>query len=99
MNKPFIVEVIGARVSLRKIGHELVGLCPFHDDRYPSLYVNPEKGVFLCRACQESGDVFDFIQKLDGLTFPEACKALGIDNTSPRPVLRVSPNQKAAALL
>jgi hypothetical protein len=97
--KPSIVEVIGARVSLRKVGREFVGLCPFHDDRYPSLYVNPEKGVFLCRACQESGDVFDFIQKLDGLTFPEACKALGIDNTGARPAPRVSTNRKAAALL
>jgi CHC2 zinc finger len=99
LDKPSIIEIIGERLELRKAGSEFVGPCPFHNDCHPSLYVNPEKGVFLCRACQESGDVFDFIQKLDGLTFSEACKALGIDNRGTRPAPRVSPNRDAAALL
>src|SRR5690348_13329079 len=84
-NRPSIVEVIGHRVELRRRGREYVGACPFHADKNPSLYVNGEKGVFLCRACQEHGDVFDFIRKLDGLNFRQACAALGMSAAGDQP--------------
>jgi len=76
--KSNIVEVIGQRVELRKSGRELVGLCPFHDDRHPSLYVNSEKGVFLCRACQAGGDAIGFVRLIEGCSFKEALSILGL---------------------
>ncbi len=97
--KPDIREVISERVELRKAGKENLGLCPFHADKTPSFSVNADKGVFHCFGCGASGDVFDFIMRLDGLTFPEARKSLGIDTMGKRPEPRVSPNRKAASLL
>lgn len=99
MHKPSIVEVISQRVELRQSGRELVGLCPFHEDRHPSLYVNPYKGVFLCRACQESGDVIDFLMKLDGLSFPEACRALAINGNDRPPAPTLTARRRRAAEL
>ena len=96
MQAPNIVEIIGERIDLRRSGKEFVGLCPFHDDRHPSLNVNEEKQVFLCRACQAKGDVFNFLMLADGLTFTEAKHALGIESgRKPRPVL--TPSRKRAA--
>jgi len=98
MIKPSIVEVIGARVELRHAGKEFVGLCPFHADRHPSLSVNEEKGVFLCRSCGEHGDAIGFVMKLDGLSFPQAKRALGMGaDCPPRPPL--TPSRKRAAEL
>jgi len=76
--KPPILEVIGARIELRRHGKEHVGLCLFHNDHHPSLFVNPEKQVFLCRSCQARGDVFDFVQLAEGCSFREALAILGI---------------------
>lgn len=96
MDKTDIVEGIGARIELKPAGAEFVGLCPFHNDRHASLYVNREKQVFLCRACQAAGDVIDFVMRLDGLTFNEACKTLGIDGEpKPRPTLTASRKRSA----
>ncbi len=86
MNRPSIVEVIGHRVPLHKIGREYRGLCPFHEEKTPSFSVNEDKGVFHCFGCHESGDVIDFIRKLDGVSFFEAKKSLGIDGSLPRPL-------------
>jgi hypothetical protein len=80
VNKPSIVSIIGQRVELRKAGKEHVGRCPFHEDKTPSLHVNEDKGLFHCFGCGESGDVFDFIMKLDGISFAEAKKSLGADS-------------------
>ena len=76
--KPNIVGVIGRRIELRQVGKEYVGLCPFHRDRRPSLYVNGTKQVFLCRSCGVHGDVIDFVMKLDGVPFAAATRALGM---------------------
>ena len=84
MNKPLIVSIIGQRVELRRAGKEFVGLCPFHQEKTPSLRVNEDKGVFHCFGCGASGDVLDFVIQLDGLTFPEARAQLGIGSTRPR---------------
>jgi len=93
--KPDIVEVIGERIELRRAGKEYVGLCLFHDDRRPSLYVNPEKQVFLCRACQASGDVIDFIKLVEGCSFREALSILGIAPGLRQPVIP-TPRRRAA---
>jgi DNA primase len=71
-----IVDVIAEHLSLQKKGKELVGLCPFHQDHRPSLYVNPVKQIFKCFACGAGGDVFKFIQLRENLDFPAAVERL-----------------------
>ena len=98
IDKPDIMAVIGQRVALRRAGREFLGLCPFHDDRHPSFSVNPDKAIFHCFGCGEGGDAIDFIRKLDGLSFVETLRSLGVES-SRRPAPRISPNRKAAETL
>jgi len=78
--KPSIVEIVSRYVSLRRSGKEYVGLCPLHSEKTPSFTVNEDKGVFHCFGCAESGDVFTFIQKIEGLDFKGALAHLGLDD-------------------
>ncbi|MBI2487577.1 MAG: DNA primase [Deltaproteobacteria bacterium] len=71
-----IVNLIENYLSLRRSGKSYVGLCPFHDDKNPSLHVNEEKGVFHCFACGAGGDIFGFIMRYNNLTFSESVKEL-----------------------
>jgi len=71
-----IVDVVSEHVSLKKKGRELVGLCPFHEDHKPSLYVNPAKQIYKCFACGAGGDVLKFVQMREGLNFPQAVERL-----------------------
>lgn len=71
-----IGEVIGAVVSLRKRGNDLVGLCPFHGEKTPSFHVHPDRGFFKCFGCDAAGDVIRFIQLHDNLNFVEALRVL-----------------------
>lgn len=69
-----LVQLIGERVELRKAGKDFVGLCPLHGERTPSFYVVPNKRIYHCFGCGETGDVFKFFMKLDGLGFIDAVK-------------------------
>ncbi len=71
-----IADVIGAHVRLRRAGRNLVGLCPFHNEKTPSFSVNPERGFFHCFGCGAGGTVFDFVMRTEGLSFPEAVESL-----------------------
>ena len=71
-----IVDVISEHVNLVRKGREMVGLCPFHDDHRPSMYVNSTKQIFKCFACSAGGDVFKFVQMRENLTFPQAIERL-----------------------
>src|SRR2546423_3919162 len=71
-----IVPVISESMKLTRKGRSMVGLCPFHKEKTPSFNVNPEKGFFYCFGCKESGNVFDFLMKMEGLSFPEAARRL-----------------------
>lgn len=71
-----IVRVVGEHLTLHPKGREFVGLCPFHDDSKPSMYVVPGKQIFHCFACGAGGDVFSFVQKYHGMEFGEALKFL-----------------------
>ena len=72
-----IVKVVGEYVKLRKAGAQnFSGLCPFHNEKSPSFSVNATHGYFYCFGCHEKGDVFTFVMKLDGLSFPEAVRAV-----------------------
>jgi len=78
-----IVEVIGGHVQLKKRGRNYVGLCPFHSEKTPSFTVSPDKQIFYCFGCGVGGNVFTFLMKQNGLSFPEAVTTLaaraGID--------------------
>ena len=71
-----IVDVISEHVSLAKKGREMVGLCPFHEDHRPSLYVNIAKQIFKCFACGAGGSIFTFVQMRENLTFPQVIERL-----------------------
>jgi DNA primase len=72
-----IDEVVSAHVTLRNAGGgSMKGLCPFHDEKSPSFQVTPSRGFYHCFGCQEGGDVFTFVQKIDGVGFSEAVERL-----------------------
>lgn len=71
-----IVDVIGETVALKKAGNTYKGLCPFHSEKSPSFNVNRERGLYKCFGCGESGDLFAFVMKTTGITFPEALREL-----------------------
>lgn len=72
-----IVQLIGEQVTLRPKGKEFAGLCPFHEDRNPSMFVSPHKQIYKCFVCGAGGDVFSFAMNYHKLSFPEALKVLG----------------------
>ncbi len=68
-----IVDVIGQYVQLKKSGNKnYTGLCPFHNEKSPSFSVVEDKQFYHCFGCGKGGNVFSFIQEIDGLSFPEA---------------------------
>ena len=71
-----IAAVVGRYVKLRQSGQTLKGLCPFHKEKTPSFHVNPARGFFHCFGCGKGGDVFRFLQEIEGISFPEALKML-----------------------
>lgn len=71
-----ITEVVSEFVTLRKRGVNYVGLCPFHDDKTPSFYVSPAKGLCKCFACGKGGNVVHFIMEHEQMTYPEALRWL-----------------------
>ncbi len=71
-----IDELVSEYVKLKKAGSGLVGLCPFHSEKTPSFHISPDRGIYKCFGCGESGDIFSFLQKFEGLTFPEVKKKL-----------------------
>jgi DNA primase len=71
-----IVDVVGESVQLRKAGTTLKGLCPFHGEKTPSFVVTPARESWHCFGCGEGGDIFSFVMRREGLTFPEALKRL-----------------------
>ncbi len=71
-----IVALVGQRVALRPSGREMVGLCPFHEERTPSFYVSPERQVYHCHGCHAGGDAIEFLRRARGLSFVEAVEEL-----------------------
>src|SRR5690606_12143172 len=71
-----IVEVVGARVQLRKAGREYKACCPFHDEKTPSFTVSPTKGFYHCFGCGAHGTALGFLMEYEHLSFPEAVEAL-----------------------
>jgi DNA primase len=71
-----ILDVVSDYVNLKKSGSNFLGLCPLHGEKTPSFSVNPAKEIFHCFGCGAGGDVFGFIMRIEGLTFPESVKFL-----------------------
>ncbi|MGP1272018.1 MAG: DNA primase [Phycisphaerales bacterium] len=71
-----IARIVGECVDLKPRGREYVGLCPFHDDRKPSMYVVPAKQIYHCFVCNAGGDAFTFVQNYHKMTFGEALRYL-----------------------
>ena len=75
-SKVDIVEVISSYIPLKKTGRNFAALCPFHSEKTPSLMISPERQVFKCFGCGEAGDVFTFLEKMEGWDFREVLEEL-----------------------
>ncbi len=71
-----IEEVVSQYVQLKKTGRNFKGLCPFHSEKTPSFVVSPEKQICHCFGCNKGGDIFAFIQELEGVSFVESMEIL-----------------------
>ena len=93
-NAADIVDVVSEAVLLKKAGKNHVGLCPFHSEKTPSFTVSPDKQIFYCFGCGTGGNIFSFLMKQQGLSFPEAVRALGKRYGIDIPERPLSPDQK-----
>jgi DNA primase len=71
-----LVELVGARLPLKRSGREMRGCCPFHNEKTPSFYVIERKGFFHCFGCSAHGSAIDFVMRLDQLDFASAVRRL-----------------------
>ena len=71
-----VEDVVADYVSLKKRGANLIGCCPFHNEKTPSFYVSPAKGIYKCFGCGKGGHAINFIMEHDRLTYPEALRYL-----------------------
>ena len=77
VDKADIVNIVSQYVKLEKRGNNYIGLCPFHDDKNPSMSVSPQKKVFKCFSCGTAGDVITFVSKIKNITVSEAMREVG----------------------
>jgi DNA primase len=91
-----IVDIISDSVLLKKTGRNFVGLCPFHSEKTPSFTVSPEKQIYHCFGCGNGGNAFSFLMNQEGLTFPEAARALAKRYGINIPARTLSPEQRKA---
>lgn len=71
-----IVDIVGQYVQLKKSGKNYMGLCPFHEERSPSFSVAEDKQIFHCFGCGKGGTVFNFLQEIEGISFPESVRRI-----------------------
>jgi DNA primase len=99
-----IVDVIGSYFPLKRAGVEFRALCPFHQEKTPSFYVNPDKQTFYCFGCGRGGSVFQFVQEYEHVDFPEAVRrlahraAIPIIESEPSPEEQEKQNQRKRLL-
>jgi DNA primase len=100
-----VSQVVGRKVALKKKGREFAGLSPFKVEKTPSFFVNDQKGFYHCFASGEHGDIFTFVMKTDGLSFPEAVErlaeeaGLAMPQMSPRDEARENEHARLYRLL
>lgn len=88
-----IVDLVSQYVQIKKSGRNFFGLCPFHGEKTPSFSVSQDKQIFHCFGCGEGGNVFAFLMKMEGLTFPESVKELARRAGIPLPRVELSPGE------
>ena len=96
-----IVDVAGDYVQLKRSGSRFMGLCPFHSEDTPSFSVDPEKNLYYCFGCQNGGDVFKFVQEIEGVGFLEGVRMLAERYGIPLPEEETDPeaaNEREAIL-
>ena len=71
-----IEDVVGQYVSLKRSGSNLFGMCPFHGEKTASFSVAPDKGIYYCFGCHKGGSVINFQMEIEGLSYPDAVRAL-----------------------
>ncbi len=71
-----IVDVVGQYVQLKRAGRTMTARCPFHKERTPSFHVSPERGTYICFGCGEKGDIFSFVERIEGVDFKTALEEL-----------------------
>lgn len=93
---PYLVELIGASVELKRHGRLYVGLCPFHAEKTPSLQVfsGRHKWRWHCHGCGADGDAIDWLMRTRSLTYKQAAATLGLP-VAPDPVVQASRKERA----
>src|SRR5580700_9422689 len=71
-----VEDVVGEFVTLKKRGANLLGLCPFHNEKTPSFNVNPARNIYKCFGCGKAGDAAKFLMEHEHLSFPDALRYL-----------------------
>lgn len=71
-----VEDLLAEYIQLKKAGNSYKAVCPFHAEKTPSLMVSPEKGIWHCFGCNEGGDIFGFVMRMEGVEFPEALRLL-----------------------
>ncbi len=89
-----IVDVVSQFVTLRKRGVNFVGLCPFHNEKTPSFYVSPSKGICKCFSCGKGGNAIHFIMEHEQLSFPQAVEWLAVKYGIPFSKREMTPEEK-----
>ena len=93
-----IVDLVGRFVSLKPAGRTHKGLCPFHNEKTPSFVVTPDRQSFKCFGCGEGGGAFQFLMRMENLTFPEAVRTLAAQNGIEVPETGSRDGEQIAAL-
>ncbi len=75
-NRLPIEDLISQYINIKKAGSGFTALCPFHNEKTPSFNISPSRGIYKCFGCGESGDIFTFIEKMEGLNFSQALEKL-----------------------
>lgn len=90
-----LASVVGRTVALKKVGRNLVGLCPFHKEKSPSFNVHADDGYYYCFGCRASGDVVTFLEKTTGKSFRDVIEDLAKDAGVEIPEDDVDPQERA----
>lgn len=91
-----IVDIVSDHTQLKRSGSRWKGLCPFHDERTPSFHVDPGNGYYHCFGCNAGGDVYTFLEEIEGLNFVEAVEHLARRTGYQLRYEELTPGQKRA---